>query len=454
MGTRILLIANNICSTPYPVFPLGVAHVAAALKKASHTVTIIDLLHTDDALESTLRSFKPQYIGLSQRNIDDLNIRDCKEYADTLVQAIRRIRTVTTVPVILGGSGFSLFPLEIFELSGAEYGIQGEGERSLPELIDALKKNRPLEHIPGLIFRSGNRIRVNPQIPNPLLGIPGAWRPPLLSQWYLKQSAMLNIQTQRGCPFTCCYCTYPLIEGKTLRRRDYGDLGEELTRISKTGCKYFFIVDSVFNTSADHAASVCEEIIRRGITMSWGCFLRPKAITPRLMALMARAGLKHIEFGSDSLCDRSLEAYGKKFTFSDIYRASELARDASVHYAHFLIMGGPGETEETVREGFENSKQLRKTVFFPFVGMRIYPRTRLYAIARLEGVIDAESDLLKPRFYLSPGVSEKKLFSLLNHFRAISARWIVDEIPRELETVIRGLRKKGITGPLWEFLAR
>ena len=69
------------------------------------------------------------------------------------------------------------------------------------------------------------------------------------------------------------------------------------------GAKYVFIVDAVFNSSAEHVAGICEAIIQKDLKLKWGCFLHPKNLTPELMRMMARAGLTHIEFGSDSLCD-------------------------------------------------------------------------------------------------------------------------------------------------------
>jgi radical SAM superfamily enzyme YgiQ (UPF0313 family) len=210
----------------------------------------------------------------------------------------------------------------------------------------------------------------------------------------------------------------------------------------------------VFNSSPEHVKGFCEELLQRNLNLSWGCFLRPQGLTREIMSIMAQAGLKHIEFGSDSYCDSVLEAYGKNFTFEDIYNASEHARAAKVRYAHFLIAGGPGETEETLREGFENSKRLKKTVHFPFVGMRVYPGTRLYERAIREHAITKDTDLLPPFFYIAPGLTEEKIFSLLAQFSKESHNWFVGELPREKVKVIEQLRTMGVKGPMWEFLVR
>jgi radical SAM superfamily enzyme YgiQ (UPF0313 family) len=454
MPSKIFLISVNRCATPYVVFPLGLAHVAAALVRAGHTVEMADCARDAAAIEEKIRAFSPDYIGLSLRNIDDNQIRNTRFLANDLCVLSKKIRTLTTAPLIIGGSGFSLFPESLLTESGADFGIKGEAEESLPRLIAALEGNNDCRDVPGLVYRDNTGIVRNEtkrcadsSIVPPLL-------PPELAQFYIRESSMLNVQTQRGCAFTCCYCTYPLIEGTAVRPKDPAACADEIERIRSSGARYFFIVDSVFNSSPAHVTAVCEEVIRRGLALSWGCFLRPQGLTQELMNLMARAGLSHIEFGSDSFSDSVLAEYGKNFSFEDVYNASELARAAKVHYAHFLIAGGPGETEATMREGFENSKRLKKTVHFPFVGMRVYPGTPLFRRALSEGVIAPGTDLLPPFFYINPAFQKERLFSLLGEFSKQSKNWIVGDIPEHNATVVTNLRRMGVVGPLWEFLVR
>ena len=455
----MLLVNTNRCRNPYPVFPLGLGHVASALKKKGFTVCMVDMVFEEHSLESIISSFCPDFVGLSLRNIDDVRIDNTQFFIPDLNAVLQRVRAVTSVPTILGGSAFSLFPDRILLYSGADYGIVSEAEHAFPALLNELSlTNVPtkaqLEVIPGLVYRDGAAVMINAvNVLNPAeITIPE--RPHHILDCYLKTSGVINIQTQRGCPFQCCYCTYPLIEGRTIRFRSAQSVGEELMAASRQGARYVFIVDSVFNTSADHVASICNELLRLNLNLEWGCFLRPSHITPDLMRLMARAGLKHIEFGSDSLCDSVLESYLKNFTFEDILYVSELARNEKVHYAHFLITGGPGETEKTMLEGYENSLRLKKTVVFPFTGMRLYPGTPLYATALEQKVISGDEDLLDPLFYLSPELTKEKIAEIHRTFHQKSPNWIIDELPPEMVAVMERLRSKGVTGPMWEFLVR
>lgn len=454
MPSRVLLVNVNQCATPYPVYPLGLSHVASALERAGHTVLMLDMNRDRDTLEKRITGFDPAVAGLSLRNIDDVDIEKKRFFVPDLVSAVKRVRGATRAKIVIGGSAFSLFPERLLEMSEADYGVKGEGERALCELVAALESGSEVAGIPGLVHRVGGRAVLEQPVACVSSDIPRAAHPAELVQYYRDQSAMLNVQTQRGCAFRCCYCTYPLIEGARFRYRNPSDVVEEVLSIKQRGLGYFFVVDSVFNTSREHMKAVCEALIASKAGMKWCAFLRPAGLDRDMMSLMARAGLTHIEFGSDSFCDSVLEAYGKAFTFEDILASSELAREHNVHYAHFLIAGGPGETEKTLREGFENSRRLKKTVVFPFVGMRLYPGTPLYQTALEQGTVDPGMSLLEPYFYVAPGLGASRARELLAEFSVQAKNWVVGELPPEMARVAEALRRKGIEGPLWEYLAR
>jgi radical SAM superfamily enzyme YgiQ (UPF0313 family) len=361
---------------------------------------------------------------------------------------------VNPCPVILGGSGFSIFPERLLELSGADFGIHGEGEMSLPQLITALRNGGKFEQIPGLVHRQGGRVISNPPR---LFGsdtrLEAADRPAGLVEHYLQNSGMLNLQTQRGCAHACCYCTYPLIEGQTHRYRAPEDVAEEMSLLQAHGAKYLFIVDSIFNSSADHVAATCEAILRRGLALRWGCFLRPQGLTEDLMQLMARAGLSHVEFGSDSFCDSVLVSYEKRFTFADVLHSSQLARRHKIDYCHFLICGGPGETRQTLEVAYRNSLLLPEAVVMAVVGMRIYPGTAIEEQARREGLITDQTDLLTPQYYVAPGLTTEAIISSLRAFSSQSPNWIVGDPLPGYDRLVERLRKRGLAGPLWSYLA-
>jgi len=98
---RILLITNNRCTTPYPVFPLGIGHIAAALPRSSYTVKIVDLFDTSIDLATVAPVFKPDYIGISQRNFDDIQIKNTRVFADDIISLVQQIRKMSSAPLYL-----------------------------------------------------------------------------------------------------------------------------------------------------------------------------------------------------------------------------------------------------------------------------------------------------------------------------------------------------------------
>jgi radical SAM superfamily enzyme YgiQ (UPF0313 family) len=454
MPSRVLLISANGYDVPYAVFPLGLAQLNAALRAAGHETKWVDCLADREPIEHTLDAFQPDFVGVSLRNIDDVAFKKRETFYGTLFELCDRLRQRSPARIIVGGSGFSIFPERLLARCGADFGIQGEGEAGLLELLAALETGADYRFIPGLVFHDDGIVRANPQQPDRLeRPITADDRPNRLVDFYLSRSLMLNVQTQRGCSFECCYCTYPLIEGRRHRRRPPELVADELAQLAARGTRYVFVVDSVFNSSPAHVFETCEAILRRGVKIQWGCFLRPQGLTAEQMNIMARAGLAHIEFGADSFSDTVLAAYQKRLRFEDIRHSAELAAQARVDQCHFLILGGPGETPETLEETLANSRRLRDSVILPIIGMRVYPGTALHRQAVAEGVIAPETDLLEPFHYLAPGLSAEFIQQRLRGFLKTNPNWIIGEPPPSFHQLVQRLRQRGVAGPLWTYFA-
>jgi len=128
---RVLLISANTEKINMPTLPLGLARVAAATLKAGHDVTMVDFM-TEGDVGSTLRGaiggFHPQVIGISVRNIDDQNMKGPKFLLDPVREVVAGCRSLSEAKIVLGGAGYSIFPMDALSYLGADMGIQGEGE--------------------------------------------------------------------------------------------------------------------------------------------------------------------------------------------------------------------------------------------------------------------------------------------------------------------------------------
>jgi radical SAM superfamily enzyme YgiQ (UPF0313 family) len=446
---KVLLVSANRLTRPYPVYPLGLDYVCQAIS-ANHQVEILDmnLFEDDRALKQVIDDFQPEIIGLSIRNIDNTDITDPKSFTGQYVRLAKVIRSCSKVPLVLGGSGFTIFAHELMNILQAEYGIIGEGERLLL-LLDGLEKQKDLSGIPGLLIKGSKYA-----IPDPWCrAFPRVFNADSSHvDYYLKKGGMLNIQTKRGCLFRCVYCTYPHIEGKKLRLAPPHEVAETAVRFQKAGAKYFFVTDSAFNVDYFHSIQVAMAFQKAGVSIPWGAFFAPTKPPEDYFKILADSGLTHVEFGTESLCDPVLANYRKPFKTAHVFQAHQKAVDAGLYVAHYFIFGGPGETDDSVLETLSNIDKLSKTVLFLFCGMRIYPYTALHEIAVKEGQIKKTQNLLEPVFYRPSVIDMDKAVDLIMKKAGSRPNWIIGAGGDKAARTLSKMYDRGFSGPLWEFL--
>ncbi len=448
---NVLLVSANRLKAPYVVYPLGLDYVMQAIEDR-HQVRVVDLNASGDdtALGTMIKDFPPDIVGLSIRNIDNTDGLDSRGFIGQHRDLVTLIRSQTAAPIVLGGSGFTIFPAELMALLGADYGIIGEGER-LAALLEAIEKGRDPAGLPGVIL-PGQAANLPEPLDTPVgRTLNGS---PAVTDYYVRHGGMLNLQSKRGCPFRCIYCTYPHIEGRSMRLIPPGEVAATALALQKAGARYLFITDSAFNADYAHSRAVAEAFRGAGLSIPWGAFFAPTRPPGDYFVRLAQAGLSHVEFGTEAMADTVLKAYRKPFRVADIRVAHQAAQAAGVHCAHYLLLGGPGETAATLAETLSNIDKLRNTVVFFFCGMRIYPHTALYRLAVAQGVIAPDADLLKPVFYRSEDLDEDIILEKVRQAAGGRANWLFGAGGEETEKILARLHRSGFTGPLWEFLIR
>lgn len=441
---RILLVSSNITTEPYPVYPLGLAVIAAALAGAGHVVEQFDFLasgESEESLAARVAAFDPDYVCVSIRNLDNCDSLSVTSYPENARRIVAVVREGSRAPVIVGGPAFSIMPEELLAFTGADYGIIGEGERLVCELVRDLSNGKAPDRL-----QRGGELLTGGEIVSPLYS-------EQMVGFYLEKSGMINLQTKRGCPHGCIYCSYPSLEGTGYRCRDPRSVVDDLERIkAEHGVDSFFFTDSVFNDSEGHYLSVVEEIIRRNLSLRWCCYMRPEGVGRREIALMKRAGLYAAELGTDAACDTTLRSLGKGFTFADALEANRACVAERLPCAHFVMFGGPGETLETVAEGLANLEQLEHTVVFAFSGIRILPGTPLLALAVRDGLLAEGSSLREPVYYLSPGLDVQRMNDMiLAAFRNRRDRIFPPSAGQERLAI---MHRFGYRGLLWDSLIK
>jgi radical SAM superfamily enzyme YgiQ (UPF0313 family) len=455
---KVLIVSTNRENLPDPVAPLGAAYVAAAVKQAGHEVKLLDLQFAVDvavALKDACRLMKPRVVGLSIRNIDNVAFPHSLSYLPELASAVNTLKSLGIKLIVPGGSGFTLMPAELLTALDLNIGVVGEGEETFPELLRRIERGLRVDDLPGLAYRFRGKCRVNP--PRKILKLdlaPAPERGLIENALYMSEGGSGNLQTKRGCAFSCAYCTYPLVEGRKVRMRSPGRSADEFEKAVKVyGIRHIFIVDNVFNFPLDHAKEFCRELIKRNVHAGWSCYINPAHMDAELADLMAKAGCKGVEFGTDSAVDEILRGLRKGFTVADVISASGFCRAAGLSFCHSLLLGAPGETAATVAQSLAVMDTLKPNAVIAMLGVRVFPGTALAKRAKDEGVLKEGRLGLKPSFYFSPGLDMEAVSEYLGKYGREHPNFIMPGIHLRMTDKIRTrLRSFGFLGPLWEYL--
>ena len=430
---NILLININNESTPYPVFPIGVWTLKKYLEQNGVDVDVADVLMLGgwEAIEEQFLKLKSyDWAGLSLRNIDDLSWPEVVDYVPTIQGYIDQLKTYFPADrIVLGGAGYSIFGDVLRKHLGLTYGVSGDGEEKLLTLI------------------TGKTHGAEPADFSYATHVPSE-----TLQFYYQEGGMLGIQTRRGCCYNCSYCTYPTIEGRSFRKRDIDNIIAELRYLTEQEhIDTFYFVDCIFNVPETFTQELLQALIDSNLKIRWYAFINPGYINEEMVGLLKRSGCAGLEIGSESGADITLQSLNKDYTTDDILTASRLCKEASIKFCHYLMLGAPGETEETVIESIELMKRCDPSTVIISTGIRIYPNTPLYNDLFSNGQCDHHRSLLEPVFYEPEAIGLKKIVTLCAEL--CPSHWVYPGQKESLNTdKMTYLRKRGIKGPLWDYL--
>jgi radical SAM superfamily enzyme YgiQ (UPF0313 family) len=415
----MLTLINTNKMTPL-IGPIGLDYVAASVQQAGFEVEVLDLGLADEpdrAIKEHFSKRDPELVGLSFRNADDCFWPSADWFVPGLEETIKIIRTMTNSPIVIGGIGFSIFAEPILEQTGADFGILGDGETAITSLIHQLQNTKRFKDVPGLIWQENGKIHNNPPSWPDSISL-GTARNFVDNPGYFKKGGQCGLETKRGCNRQCIYCADPLAKGTALRLRNPSEVADEVQSLLSQGIDVLHLCDSEFNVPGTHALAVCKELNRRslGDRISWYAYLSPVPFDADLAEAMARAGCVGINFTGDSACESMLRTYRQRHRREDLATAVKLCRLNKIAVMIDLMLGGPGETPQTVRETIDFIKKIDPDCAGAALGIRVYPGTAMEKIVAEElrdqtntsirRKYSGPVNLLKPTFYISEALGE------------------------------------------------
>jgi radical SAM superfamily enzyme YgiQ (UPF0313 family) len=404
---KVLLVQAHLGrKEPMLVYPLGLAYVGTSLRSKGHEVRGYDPNGSPeglDGLRKRIAEFPPDVIGISLRNIDDQHRRDIFYYYLYFQETLRVVRDCTShAKIVGGGPGFSIFAEKIMQRNTQlDFGIYLEGEESFPDLLDNI--DNPCL-VKGLYYRKDGEVvfsgeRTLPDFEH--IGYPH--RDFFEMKDYQSDIQCVGIQTKRGCPFKCTYCTYPQLNGNRQRMRSAESVCDEVKYlIDNFNIKRIIFADAIFNSPKKHAEEICEAFIKRGIKIEWSAYMGIKNADKDFMLLAQKAGCRDVVFSPDGISRGALKSLNKMLEEKDIEESLRLfTKDkamANFNVIYSFFLNAPGETAlglfKTLLFYMKAKLALRGRGNAFMNWIRLEPDTEAFKQAVEEGAIPKDIELL------------------------------------------------------------
>jgi len=224
-------------------------------------------------------------------------------------------RAASSAPIILGGPGYSIFPEATLRYLGAAFGIAGEGEVTFVELLGRIHSGEDPSGIAGLCSTDASSA---PPHDGDLDGFP-FWDDALTNSARASgEDIWIPVQTRRGCPNDCSYCSTAAIQGRVIRMRSPEAAIGEIRDLTLEGFRRFWFVDNSFNIPEQYAMSLCRHLEAAALDIEWRCILYPHRVSEELVAAMTRAGCVEVSLGFESGNLAVLREMNKRYTPDDV----------------------------------------------------------------------------------------------------------------------------------------
>ena len=406
---KVLLVATNQADrfmgrmVVRPV-PIGLAYLAASVDEERHTLKVLDLMFADDAVAEVadaVSEFEPDLIGMSIRNLDNQSSLNPVWNLPAVRDIIERIRQLSDATTLIGGPAFSIMPAECLDYVGADLGIAGDAAEAFATLVERLEAGADYRDIPGIVYRDDTN-------DGEIVVSEGRFtssfhRAPRLD--------LLDMGAYNGSGFGVGVVTklaqayYPTpgadFSGGDWRIREPSEVVDEIRSLDNNfGINKVFFIDSGFNIPAEHAKATCRAIIDAGLRVRWNSYVRPSDdADAQLMGLMKESGCSLALMaeggrGGESLVDR----------LAGLERMSGLCREVDLPFTMNMTFGEPGDSESSVEQKLDFLKRVDAAFSVLRVGTRVLPNTGAAQTALREGLIESESELMRPTFYTDASV--------------------------------------------------
>ena len=370
-------------------YPIFLAYAVALLKEAGVETVFLDGVCDEmggEAYAAEVARIAPDFIAMETSTPS----------IDHDLESVRRIKSMLPGAfVAMMGPHATCFHRQILkDHPGVDAVIRGEFEITVRETALALKRGAPLSGVAGLTLREGGAVRANPD--RPLDFDLDRWPYPdreavpmekyQTAQYQGKRGTFML--SSRGCPHRCTFCLWPgTMTGRDFRARDPGAVVDEMEHlVRKYGVDDIYFDDDTMTLSRERLLRICRLIQERDLKVHWIAMGRVDNLDEELLAEMRRAGCDNLYLGVESGSEEILKRLKKGVSLSQVERAFRMARQSGLRTQAFFLLGGPGETKETLKQTIDFAVRLDPDNA-QFSAAVPYPGTEMYEESLRKGYL-------------------------------------------------------------------
>jgi anaerobic magnesium-protoporphyrin IX monomethyl ester cyclase len=389
---------------PYP--PLGILYVSAWLEKFGFDNSVFDsTFSTFDKLEADILVQKPDVLAIYTNLMTKVNVVK-------LLAFVRQNDSLSHCKLILGGPEVRNHA-ERFLKAGADVLVLGEGEQTMLELVEHFDQGKSINDIQGTaLFDADGKVQINPERPQlrDLSELPLPNRTKIDLQLYFdawKQkhgTSAISINTMRGCPYTCKWCSRA-VYGLSYRRRSAKEVADEIEWIQNTyNVDTAWFVDDVFTVNHKWLREFNDELKSRNLKLPYECITRADRMTEEVIDLLKESGCFRVWIGAESGSQRVIDLMDRRVDVQKVRDMIVLAQQKGIQAGTFIMVGYPGETEADIFETVHHLKSSNPDIFtitvaYPIKGTELYAEVEADFTKSLDWATSTDRDIDFKRTY-------------------------------------------------------
>jgi len=372
---------STVGSLASPIYPvMSLATIGGEARRAGHNVTILDLSYlrySPQMVRDAVVSASPDVVGITATTPLANQMQDIACVAKSVSSSILTVG---------GGAHATALMGETLRRSALDMVVYGEGDRTFIDIL----AGKPRSEIGGLVYAGGGGVVVTPpqamvedldELAMPAWDLYPVEQYRKISRLIAKRPPVSSIEFSRGCVYKCDFCASKNTMGLGYRKKSPERCAEEMLHLQSLGYREVILTDDIFTSDNHWATAVCEEMIRRKVTLLWTCTngIRVDSANDELFKAMRRAGCYRVHFGFESGNDEVLRKFGKggRATLTAGIEAVDKARSAGLQTFGMFMLGLTGDTASTMQDTIDYARQVRVDamrfgITVPFPGTKMF----------------------------------------------------------------------------------